>query len=114
MDVKIKNSWVNDENTEESDQNELEDNNSIPIVEDKSIIDKKTFNNLMEVPNNPIDEFNFDNFMKQIHVQKEKNIEERKVIRKERKRLFDFNKGYKINYYYVLPLVGIGAFLLLK
>ncbi len=60
---------------------------------------------------NPIDEFNFDNFMKHIHVQIEKNIEERKVIRIERKRLFDFNKGYKINYYYVLPFVGIGAFL---
>lgn len=102
MDVKIKNSWVNDEIIEEEEiENEEE-------IKENNIIDKKTFNNLMDVPNNPIEEFNFKEFMKKIDEPKK----EIPKIKKERKRLFEFREN-KINYYYIIPIIGVATFMML-
>jgi hypothetical protein len=97
MDIKINNSWVNDDE-------EVEE----PIIETKNdVIDNKTFNNLMDVPIDPIENFNFDKFMNNIEQPKKSKIKQ------ERKRLFEFREK-KINYYYVLPIIGITAYLLIK
>ena len=97
MDIKIINSWVNDEE-------EIEE----PIIENKNeVIDNKAFNNLMNVP---IENFNFDNFMNNIEQPKQQI---KPKVKQERKNLFEF-RDKQINYYYILPIIGVTAYLLMK
>jgi hypothetical protein len=112
MDIKINNLWVNDE-----EENIIEEEEEIigeTIIDalghpegNKNIIENKEFNNLMNVPNNPIDDFNLDNFMKNLDEPVKEDIIEKKP-KPKRKKLFEFG-GKKINYNYVLPIIGIAS-----
>ena len=105
MDIKVNNSWLNESDNEEI--NEENDNN-----ESLDIIDEESFNKLIDKPINPVNsenKLNIDEFLKNI---KQPTINQNK---KEKKRLFDFNDAkVNINYYYIVPVVGVLAFMLMK
>lgn len=107
MDIKVNNSWLNESDNENVEENNETNAENEPIEEiSNEYIDNKTFDDLMNVPR----------FKEKININKFLNDETKEIKSEKKKRLFNFNKKneIKINYYYVIPVVGVLGYFMFR